>query len=114
VDRRPPTRGSFNLNEAATVSFTVTRRAKGRTIKRGKKRVCVKPTRKNRKRRLCTRVVTLKGSFTRNGVAGKNSFHFTGRLSGRKLRPGRYRLVATPTAGGKKGKPTSSRFRIVR
>jgi hypothetical protein len=58
--------------------------------------------------------VTLKGSFTRTGVAGKNSFHFTGRLAGRKLKPGRYRLVATPTAAGQKGKPTASGFRIVR
>jgi hypothetical protein len=46
--------------------------------------------------------------------AGKNSFHFTGRLNGRRLKPGRYRLVPTPTAGGKTGKPTSLGFRIVR
>jgi hypothetical protein len=104
----------FSLNEAATVRFTVTRRAKGRRVKRGKKKVCAKPTRKNRKRGRCERTVKLKGGFSRNGVAGKNSFHFTGRLRGRKLKPGRYRLVATPTAGGKKGKPTSRPFRIVR
>ncbi len=58
--------------------------------------------------------MTLKGSFSRNGVAGRNSFHFTGRLNGRKLKPGRYRLVATPSVGGRKGKPTSTSFRIVR
>ena len=108
------TKVSFRLNEAATVRFTVTRRAKGRRVKRGKKTRCVKPTRKNRKGKRCTRVVTLKGSFTRNGIAGKNSFHFTGRLRGRKLKPGRYRLVATATAGGIKGKPKSKSFRIVR
>jgi hypothetical protein len=110
----PGTKVSFRLNEAATVSFTVTRRATGRKVKRGKKTVCVNPTKKNRKRKRCTRTVTLKGSFSRTGVAGKNSFHFTGRLNGRKLKPGRYRLVATPTAGGKKGKPISTSFRIVR
>jgi hypothetical protein len=114
--KRPPkgTRVSYTLNQAATVRFTVTQRAKGREVKHGKKTVCVKPTKKNRKSKPCTRVVTLKGSFSRNGIAGENSFHFTGRLSGRKLKPGRYRLVATPTAGGKTGKPTSSGFRIVR
>jgi hypothetical protein len=114
--KRPPrgTKVSFRLNEAATVGFTVTQRAKGRKIKRGKKTVCVKPTKKNRKRGRCTRVVTLTGSFSRNGVAGKNSFHFTGRLNGRKLKLGRYRLVATPSAGGNKGKPISTGFRIVR
>jgi glycine rich protein len=105
---------SFKLNEAAKVRFTVTRRAKGRKVKHGKKTVCAKPTRKNHKRKRCARAVTLKGSFSRNGVAGKNSFHFTGRLNGRKLKPGRYRLVATPSAGGKRGKPTSSGFRIIR
>jgi hypothetical protein len=104
------TRVSFNLNEAASVRFTVTRRAKGR--KSGRK--CVKRTRKNRKRKRCTRTVTLKGGFTRNGAAGTNSFHFTGRLRGRKLKPGRYRLVATPSAGGTKGKSISRSFRIVR
>jgi hypothetical protein len=108
------TKVSFRLNEAASVRFTVTQRVKGRKVKRGKKAVCVKPTRKNRKRKRCTRVVTLKGSFSRAGVAGTNSFHFTGRLNGRKLKLGRYRLVATPSAGGRKGKRTSVGFRIVR
>ena len=115
--RHKATRGtkvSYSLNEAATARFTINRRTKGRRVKHGKRRVCAKPTRKNHKRRRCTRVVTLKGSFSRNGVAGKNSFHFTGRLNGRKLKPGRYRLVATPSAGGTNGKPTSSAFRIVR
>jgi 6-phosphogluconolactonase (cycloisomerase 2 family) len=114
--KKPPrgTKASFKLDEAATVRFIVTQRAKGRKVKHGKKTSCVRPTRKNRKRKRCTRVVTLKGSFSRTGIAGKNSFHFTGRLNGRKLKPGRYRLMATPTAGGKKGKPTSSGFRIVR
>jgi hypothetical protein len=108
------TKVSFNLNEAATVRFTITRRARGRKVKRGKKTVCAKPTKKNRKRKRCTRVVTLKGSFSRTGVAGKNSFHFTGRLRDRKLKPGRYRLAARPSVGGKQGKPTSRGFRIVR
>jgi hypothetical protein len=114
--KRPPrgTKVSFRLNEAATVRFTVSQRVKGRKGKHGKKRACAKPTKKNRKRGRCTRVVTLNGSFTRNGGAGKNSFHFSGRLNGRKLKPGRYRLVATPSAGGRKGKPTSVGFRIVR
>jgi hypothetical protein len=107
------TKVSFTLNEAATVRFTITRRTGGRKVKRGKKTVCVKPTKKNRKHTRCTSVVRLRGTFSRNGVAGLNSFHFTGRLRGRRLKPGRYRLVATPTLGGKTGKPTSRAFRIV-
>jgi RTX calcium-binding nonapeptide repeat (4 copies) len=39
---------------------------------------------------------------------------FTGRVGGRSLRPGRYRLVATPSAaGGSKGGSSSDTFRIV-
>jgi hypothetical protein len=105
---------SFTLNQPATVRFTVTQRTKGHKVKRGKKTACVKPTRKNRTGKRCTRTVTLKGSFTRDGVLGANSFHFTGRLRGRKLKPGRYRLVSTPSVGGTKGVPTSAGFRIVR
>ena len=49
------------------------------------------------------------------GVAGPNSFTFTGRLSGRALRPGRYRLVAvaTDTAGLQSARKRAS-FTIVR
>src|SRR2546428_194872 len=73
-----------------------------------------KPTRRNRKKHRCKRLVRLKGGFTLTGKAGTNSFHFTGRLRGHKLKPGRYRLVATPVVNGVKGKPASVRFRIVR
>jgi streptogramin lyase len=112
--RHRGTRITFRLNEAATVRFTVTKRTDGRKVKRGKRKVCVKPTRNNRKHKRCRRVVTLKGSFRIKGVAGKNHFHFTGRLHGKKLPPGRYRLVATPIIGGVAAKPTSTAFRIVR
>jgi hypothetical protein len=37
----------------------------------------------------------VKGSFKRSGSAGSNRFHFSGRLGGKVLQPGRYRLVAT-------------------
>jgi hypothetical protein len=105
---------SYTVNEPATVRFTVTQAVTGRSVRRGTKTVCVKPTKKNRNRKHCTRLVTLAGSFDRAGVAGANSFHFAGRLSGRKLKPGRYRLQATPTAGGITGTPASVGFRIVK
>ena len=35
-------------------------------------------------------------------------------LAGRALRPGRYRLVATPRAGGRTGSPAHAQFRVVR
>jgi CSLREA domain-containing protein len=101
---------SFTLNMAASVRFTVQKQLPGR---RGKGGRCVKPTRSNRKARKCTRLVA-RGSFTRTGAGGTNSFRFSGRLRGKKLAPGRYRMVALPTAGGKSGKKASAAFRIVR
>jgi hypothetical protein len=47
-------------------------------------------------------------------AAGKNSFHFSGRLGRHTLLPGRYRLDATPRADGKTGKTVSAAFRILR
>ena len=112
--RRKPkvgTRVSYTLSEPATVRFTVERAAKGRRVQ-GK---CRKPTRKNRRRKRCVRYRGLRGSFEHSGQAGRNSFKFTGRLRGRKLRPGRYRLVARARdAAGNKSKPKRVRFRIVR
>jgi streptogramin lyase len=103
----------FTLTQAATVRFTVTKRVPGRQVKRGKKKLCVRPTSKNRTHKHCSRVVTLKGSFTINGKAGKNRFHFTGRLNHRKIPPGRYRLVATPIVGGRAAVSVSTVIQIV-
>ena len=60
--RRVPigTRVTFRLSEAASVRFTVERARAGRRV-RGR---CVKPTRRNRQRRKCTRYVRQRGSFT--------------------------------------------------
>ena len=111
--RRAPigTRVMFRLSEAASVRFTVERARPGRRV-RGR---CVKPTRRNRKRRKCTRYLRQRGSFTVAAGAGETRFRFTGRLRGRKLRPGRYRLVAVATdADGKRSAPERARFTIVR
>jgi hypothetical protein len=57
--------------------------------------------------------VTLRGSFTLTGKAGANTFRFTGRLAGTKLKPGKYTLIATPSANGKTGQPVATAFRII-
>jgi hypothetical protein len=96
---------SYSLSAAAAVRFTVERRGAGRKL-RGK---CRKPTRANAARKRCN--LRLKGSFTYQGAAGANSFEFTGRLRNRKLKPGRYNLVAKPAGAG--AKATRTQFRIV-
>jgi hypothetical protein len=35
----------------------------------------------------------LKGGFTDSGTAGQNRFQFSGRIGGKALKPGSYRLV---------------------
>ena len=111
---RKGTTVSFNLNRAATVVFTVQRSVPARKVKHGRRTTCDRRTRANRKRRKCTLYIAVRGAFTRNGVAGVNRFHFTGRLNGRKLGPGRYRLVATPRVGHSNGRAAATAFRIVR
>jgi CSLREA domain-containing protein len=108
--RRYGTKVAYTLNQAAGVSFTVVQSQPWRRAKGGR---CVKPTKVNRQARKCTRLVALPGSFTRASRAGTNRVRFTGRLAGRKLKPGRYQLVATPRAHGKTGRAASASFRII-
>lgn len=58
---------------------------------------------KGRKYKRCTRYVQ----------AG-NTLHFSGRLNGRKLRPGTYRLQAIASIDGLTSKPVTVSFTIVR
>lgn len=101
------TRVSMTLSTAARVAFRVERaragrRSRGRCRARGRGRRCV-------------RWVRLKGGFAVDSPQGTSAFRFTGRLRGRSLRPGAYRLVATPTGpSGSRGPARRARFRITR
>ena len=79
---------SYKLNISGTVKLTLKRHAAGRTVK-GR---CVAPTKKNRKRARCTRLVTLAASITLPGKAGANAFTLTGTIGRRRLGPGTYQL----------------------
>jgi hypothetical protein len=82
---------SYNGSQPATTTFTVQRPVAGRRSRRN----CVKPTRHTAKHARCTFYDNV-GSFTHTDTAGANRFRFTGRISGRKLTPGKYRLQAVP------------------
>ena len=102
---------SFKLNLPSRVTFTIQRSTTGRRVKAA----CVAPTKRNASRKRCTRLVALRGSFARTGVAGPNRVRFSGRLAGRRLAPGNYKLVITPSsAAGTKGKAAAVAFRIIR
>jgi hypothetical protein len=93
---------------AARTVFTVDRVLPGRTSGTS----CAKPSKRNKHGRKCTRFVPLRGSIVRTDSVGINSFHLTGRLNGKALKPGIYRLDGTPTAGGETGSIASVRFRV--
>jgi CSLREA domain-containing protein len=82
---------SYSSTQPATTTFRVQRRLRGFRV-RGR---CVarRPAGVTRPRR-CVLFRRVRGSFKHVTIAGQNSFRFTGRIRGRKLRPGAYRLNA--------------------
>lgn len=99
---------TFTADEAGIVKVTIARRTTGR--RSGAR--CVKPTRKLRRRKACTRLTSV-GSFTRTGKAGANSVAFTRKVGRRTLGAGRYRATVVVTdAAGNRSKPRSVDFTI--
>jgi hypothetical protein len=94
---------AYALSAPAAVQFSVERKLPGRRVK-GK---CVRRTRANRASKPCPRFKRV-GSFSHLGAAGENRFKFSGRVNGRPLKPGAYRLVGRTSATSR-----SAGFRIV-
>jgi hypothetical protein len=101
----------FKISEAATVRLRFKRTLPGRRV--GGK--CRKPTRVNRSRRRCTRVLSVRGSVSLAAQAGARRIKFAGRLSARRrLRPGSYQLTLRATdAAGNVSTPDRARFRLL-
>jgi len=100
----------YTLSEPATVAIAIQRPQPGRR----KGRNCVKPSKKNRKAKKCTRFATV-GTLTRSGIAGTNVVPFSGRIGKKALKPATYRaaIVATDAAGNKSAVKTIG-FKVVR
>jgi hypothetical protein len=99
---------SFMLDRAAAVTFTVRRVVVGRRA--GAR--CAPLRRANRAAPRCARLVAVRGAIVRRTGAGAGRFRFSGRLGGRALPEGSYRLRATPRADGMTGATVSAAFRI--
>jgi streptogramin lyase len=96
----------FTLSEAGSAQLVVSRRLPGR--RRGT--ACVKPTRKLRKAKRCTRLVRVK-TVKANAVAGANAV----RIAIRTLRPGRYGVTLTVADGaGNRANPVTRTFTITK
>lgn len=100
----------YRLSESARVVFRIRSKKKGRKVGRR----CVKPTRRNRARPVCTRFVEV-GAFAQNATAGLNRKRFSGKIGRKRLRPGNYRatLIATDAAGNVSRRRFLN-FRVVR
>jgi len=122
---------TFTSSEAGVATLTVQKQVKGMRVKVRGKRKCVPQTKKRlralRRRagsaaayRSMLRKVRCKaykkiGSIKQAVHPGQNTIVFTGRIAGRKLRPGRYRalLVIQDTAGNV-SRVERVRFRVLR
>ncbi len=101
----------FTISEAATANLRFRRAAPGRLV--GGR--CRRPTRVNRSRRRCTRMLSVRGSVSLAVQPGARRIKFAGRLSARqRLRPGRYQLILRATdAAGNVSTPDRARFTLL-
>lgn len=97
---------SYRLSRATVTRVTVLRPVVGH-------RSGQRCGRRSGKGRSCIRFVSL-GSVSYHSRAGRVKVRFTGRLNGRKLAPGRYRLALRPQSGSDAGSTTYLSFRIRR
>ncbi|MET0603152.1 MAG: PKD domain-containing protein [Baekduia sp.] len=99
----------FKLDRAAQVRLAFSQIVAGRRVN-GR---CVKATKTNRKKPRCDRAQAA-GTLNVTGKAGANSVPFQGKLGGRTLPAGRYRVIVTALAEGKTSTAASAQFTIAR
>jgi hypothetical protein len=103
---------SYSDSEPAVARFTVLALRSG--IERPEHRCALSaPGQRSAGGRRCIYYAVL-DSFARHDRAGRNRFHFSGRLGARTLAPGPYRLEAVPVFGARAGMRAVAIFRIVR
>lgn len=101
---------SYRDSQDARTTFMVLKSFKGFT-RHG--RCVVKRPVGHRRAKRCTLYKPV-GSFSHADKAGMNTLRFTGRVRGRKLGPGAYRLRAVPRFAGRNGAARTTSFRALR
>jgi hypothetical protein len=107
------TRVSFWLSEPATVRLSALHLVVGHRVGAG----CVRGLPRRGRHELACRVYApLRGTIARAADSGVNFVKFEGRMGGRWVKPGRYKLLATATdlAGNPAAKVAQAKFTIVR
>ena len=101
----------YRLSEAATLTVRVQKAKPGRRVA-GR---CRRPSPRNATRPRCTRYTRVRGKLTDAGAAGKNALAISRTFAGRRLRPGRYRLVIVAKDGaGNTSAVKRIKFRVTR
>ena len=101
----------FRLSEAASVRIAISRETRGKR----KGRRCVKPSRRLRRARSCTRLVSAGTLVRTRRPAGANRIAFSGAIGRRSLSRGSYQAVLVATdAAGNRSRARTVRFRVVR
>jgi hypothetical protein len=99
----------LKLDRPARVRLAFSRIAAGRRV--GTR--CAATTKATAKKPRCDRFQA-RGTLEIAGKAGANSYNFKGKIRGRTLEPGRYRLLVTALADGKTSAAVSIGFSIMR
>jgi FG-GAP-like repeat/FG-GAP repeat len=113
--KKKPKRGGgttfrFTVSEPAHLQLALRQMLPGK--RKGKR--CVKPSRKLKKAKKCTRLQTA-GALRRTGTAGANAVPFSGRVGRKALKPGRYQVeVAGSDDAGNKSAAVTTTFRVKR
>lgn len=104
------TKFRVKLNEKAKIQVKIEQRLPGRKV--GRK--CKKPTPGNAAKKKCNRFVKLGSRNKGNGKAGWNAIAFNGKLKGKPLAPGGYRITAVATDSAKgRSAPKTAAFQIL-
>lgn len=99
----------FTASEAGTLTATFSKLTKGR--KSGKS--CVKKTAKNSPAKSCNYWAALKTAVTQPVIAGANTFKFDGKLGGKKLKAGKYKVTLTvKDSTGNAAAPVTIKFTV--
>jgi hypothetical protein len=96
---------SYTLTAAGPVALQILRAKRG--VRVGRRCLALKTGRTGTR---CTRYVEVGKPATIQSAAGVTTRRFSGRVKGKKLKPGRYRITATAASGS----PRTVSFRIVR
>jgi hypothetical protein len=102
-------RASWTLSSPATMRLSIQRVVTGRKVAK----TCVPTSQRNRKRPKCERYLSV-ATITQAARQGNGSVKLTGKIAGRTMAPGAYRILATAEAAGRSSVPVAARFTVTR